>query len=174
MPPREGPGQARPLQRHARSSLRCPGAGMTGAVPFLEVRNLKKWFDTGGGVFARGAGHVKAVDDVSFTMRAGEVLGLVGESGSGKTTVGRTILRLLDPTDGAILFKGVDIAGLGQAALRDFRRQAQPIFQDPFASLNPRMRVEEIVEEPLIVHGIGSGRADRRARVAEILRLVGL
>jgi oligopeptide transport system ATP-binding protein len=147
---------------------------MTETSPFLEVRNLKKWFDTGGGVFGTGKGHVKAVDDVSFAMRQGEVLGLVGESGSGKTTVGRTILRLLDPTAGAILFKGADIAALGQNALRGFRRQAQPIFQDPFASLNPRMRVGEIVEEPLIVHGIGSGRAERQARVAEILRLVGL
>lgn len=147
---------------------------MTAETPFLEVRNLKKWFETSGGVFSGGSGHVKAVDDVSFTMCPGEVLGLVGESGSGKTTVGRTILRLLDPTDGAIIFKGKDIAKLGQAALRGFRREAQPIFQDPFASLNPRMRVEEIVGEPLIVHGIGSGRADRRERVAEILRLVGL
>src|ERR1700722_18665091 len=122
---------------------------MTGATPFLEVRNLKKWFETSGGLFSKGAGHVKAVDDVSFTMRAGEVLGLVGESGSGKTTVGRTILRLLDPTDGSILFKGGDIAHLSQSELRGFRRQAQPIFQDPFASLNPRMHVEDIVGEPL-------------------------
>ncbi|HYB10215.1 MAG TPA: oligopeptide/dipeptide ABC transporter ATP-binding protein [Alphaproteobacteria bacterium] len=143
-------------------------------APFLEVRGLKKWFDAGSGIFSRGAGQVKAVDDVSFVIEQGEVLGLVGESGSGKTTVGRTILRLNDATSGAILFKGVDIAGLGQAALRAFRRQAQPIFQDPFASLNPRMRVEEIVAEPLVIHGIGAGRAERHARVSEILRLVGL
>ncbi|MBI1776424.1 MAG: ABC transporter ATP-binding protein [Proteobacteria bacterium] len=142
--------------------------------PLLEVRNLKKWFPVEDGVFFGGRGQVKAVDDVSFVIPKGEVLGLVGESGSGKTTVGRTILRLLDPTAGAILFKGVDIATLPQSKLQDFRRQAQPIFQDPVASLNPRMRVEDTVGEPLIVHGIGKGRGDRRARVAEILGLVGL
>jgi oligopeptide transport system ATP-binding protein len=147
---------------------------MKAATPLLEIRHLKTWFDADSGVFARGKGHVKAVDDVSFAIAAGEVLGLVGESGSGKTTVGRTILRLIDPTAGEILFKGVDIAQLPQSALQRYRREAQPIFQDPFASLNPRMRVEEIVAEPLIVHNIGSGRADRRRRVAEILRLVGL
>jgi oligopeptide transport system ATP-binding protein len=147
---------------------------MSAATPLLEIRHLKTWFDAGSGVFSRGKGYVKAVDDVSFSIGTGEVLGLVGESGSGKTTVGRTILRLIDPTEGEIIFKGVDIAAVPQSALRRYRREAQPIFQDPFASLNPRMRVEEIVAEPLIVHGIGSGRADRRARVAEILRLVGL
>ncbi len=147
---------------------------MTAAPPLLEIRHLKTWFDAGSGVFARGRGYVKAVDDVSFSIGTGEVLGLVGESGSGKTTVGRTILRLIDPTEGEILFKGVDIAAVPQSALQRYRREAQPIFQDPFASLNPRMRVEEIVAEPLIVHDIGSGRADRRQRVAEILRLVGL
>jgi oligopeptide transport system ATP-binding protein len=147
---------------------------VTAATPLLEIRHLKTWFDAGSGVFARGRSYVKAVDDVSFSIGAGEVLGLVGESGSGKTTVGRTILRLIDPTAGEIIFKGVDIAAVPQSALQRYRREAQPIFQDPFASLNPRMRVEEIVAEPLIVHGIGSGRADRRQRVAEILRLVGL
>jgi oligopeptide transport system ATP-binding protein len=147
---------------------------MSETAPLLDVRGLKTWFDAGSGVFARGRSHVKAVDDVSFAIGAGEVLGLVGESGSGKTTVGRTILRLIDPTEGAIVFKGVDIARVPQSALQRYRREAQPIFQDPFASLNPRMRVEDIVAEPLIVHGIGSGRADRRARVVEILRLVGL
>jgi len=147
---------------------------MSGTAPLLEVRHLTKWFDVEGGFFVRGKARVRAVDDVSFAIAAGEVLGLVGESGSGKTTIGRTILRLLDPTSGSILFKGEDIARKPQSALQGFRRQAQPIFQDPYASLNPRMRVEEIVAEPLIVHGIGGGRADRRARVAEILALVGL
>ncbi len=143
-------------------------------IPLLEVKNLKKWFPVEDGMFFGGSGQVKAVDDVSFAIPKGEVLGLVGESGSGKTTVGRTILRLLDPTSGAILFKGTDIARLPQSALVDFRRQAQPIFQDPVASLNPRMRVEDTVGEPLIVHGIGGNRAQRRERVAEILGLVGL
>ncbi|MBI3706713.1 MAG: ABC transporter ATP-binding protein [Proteobacteria bacterium] len=147
---------------------------MNAEIPMVEVRHLKKWFDTGSGVFLRGKGQVKAVDDVSFTIRAGEVVGLVGESGSGKTTVGRTVLRLYDPTAGAILFRGADIAALSQSALQGFRRHAQPIFQDPFGSLNPRMHVEEIVAEPLVVHGIGKGRAERRERVGEILGLVGL
>ena len=147
---------------------------MSPAPPLLDVRHLKTWFDLGSGVFGRGKDHIKAVDDVSFALAAGEVLGLVGESGSGKTTLGRTILRLIDPTDGEILFKGVDIASASQASLKTYRRQAQPIFQDPVASLNPRMRVEQIVAEPLVVHGIGAGRAERRERVAEILRLVGL
>jgi len=147
---------------------------MSGDVPLLEVRGLRKWFDVERGFFAGGGAHVKAVDDVSFAIPAGQVLGLVGESGSGKTTVGRTILRLYDPTAGAILFKGTDIATLVPSALTHFRRQAQPIFQDPVASLNPRMRVEDIVAEPLIVHGVGGNRTRRRERVAELLGLVGL
>ncbi len=143
-------------------------------VPLLDIRGLKTWFEVDSGILARGRIYVKAVDDVSFAIARGEVLGLVGESGSGKTTVGRTILRLIDPTEGAIIFKGVDVADVPQSRLQRYRREAQPIFQDPFSSLNPRMRVEEIVAEPLVVHAIGTGRADRRARVAEILRLVGL
>jgi len=147
---------------------------MSDSAPFLEVRHLKKWFDVEGGVLRPGPDHVKAVDDVSFSIRAGEVLGLVGESGSGKTTVGRIILRLIEPTAGSILVEGVDIARARRSALKRYRRRAQPIFQDPFGSLNPRMRVEEIVAEPLVVHGIGVGRVDRRERVAATLRLVGL
>jgi oligopeptide/dipeptide ABC transporter ATP-binding protein len=144
------------------------------AAPLLEVRHLRKWFDVRSGGLILSAGHVRAVEDVSFTLAPGEVLGLVGESGSGKTTVGRLILRLIEPTSGDIVFKGEDIRPLGERALRRFRRSAQPIFQDPYASLNPRMRVEEILGEPLAVHGIAHGRAARRERVAELLRLVGL
>jgi oligopeptide transport system ATP-binding protein len=147
---------------------------MTGTTPLLEVKNLKKFFPVESGPFFGGHAQVKAVDDVSFAIPKGEVLGLVGESGSGKTTVGRTVLRLLDPTAGAILFKGDDIARLPQSRLVQFRRQAQPIFQDPVASLNPRMRVEDMVAEPLVVHGIGKSRGERRERVVEILGLVGL
>jgi oligopeptide transport system ATP-binding protein len=143
-------------------------------APLLEVRNLRKWFDVRLGALSMTTGHVRAVEDVSFSVKAGEVLGLVGESGSGKTTVGRAILRLIEPTGGTILFQGKDIAPLGERALKEFRRSAQPIFQDPFASLNPRMRVEEILSEPLIVHSLVRGRAERCERVAELLRMVGL
>ncbi|HZS84630.1 MAG TPA: oligopeptide/dipeptide ABC transporter ATP-binding protein [Stellaceae bacterium] len=144
------------------------------AQPLLEVRNLRKWFDVRLGGLSLSTGHVRAVEDVSFAVAAGEVLGLVGESGSGKTTVGRVILRLIEPTGGQILFKGKDIRPLGERALKAFRRQAQPIFQDPFASLNPRMHVEEILAEPLVVHRLARSRAERRERVAELLRMVGL
>ncbi len=144
------------------------------SAPLLEVTDLRTWFELSGGVFGRRRGHVKAVDGVSFTLAAGEVLGLVGESGSGKTTVGRTILRLIEPTSGEIRFEGQDIAGLAPSALKEFRRRAQPIFQDPFASLDPRMRVERIVGEPLVVHGLAANAGDRRAQVAELLTQVGL
>jgi len=143
-------------------------------APLLEVVELRTWFELRSGVFGRRNGYVKAVDGVSFALAAGEVLGLVGESGSGKTTVGRTILRLVEPTSGEIRFEGADVAGLGPAALKEFRRRAQPIFQDPFASLDPRMRVEQIVAEPLVVHGLAANAADRRAQVAELLTQVGL
>jgi oligopeptide/dipeptide ABC transporter ATP-binding protein len=142
--------------------------------PMLEIRNLRKWYDASDGPFGRARGHVRAVDDVSFQVRTGETVGLVGESGSGKTTVGRCILRLIDPTQGEIRFKGEDIARLPERRLRHFRREAQPIFQDPFASLNPRMRTADIVAEPLIVHRLAKSREERRGKVADLLQLVGL
>ncbi|QCI62972.1 ABC transporter ATP-binding protein [Phreatobacter stygius] len=144
-----------------------------GQTPILEVANLKKWFPVGGGLFGRGARQVKAVDDVSFTMRPGEVLSLVGESGSGKTTVGRTVLRLTEPTGGKIDFEGTDITHMSRRQLRPLRRRMQLVFQDPFASLNPRMTIGEIVAAPLAIHG-GFSRDERAAKVAETLQLVGL
>src|SRR4051812_14412130 len=140
----------------------------------VEVENLKMWFPIKSGiVLDRHVGDVKAVDDVSFEISRGETLGLVGESGCGKSTVGRTILRLYEPTDGRIVFDGQDITNLNEQQLRPLRRRMQMIFQDPFASLNPRHSVGRIVGEPLRVHGL----ADRRqaaARVRELLERVGL
>jgi oligopeptide/dipeptide ABC transporter ATP-binding protein len=140
----------------------------------LDVRNLRTWFPVKGGVLSRTRGHVKAVDDVSFTVNRGEVVGLVGESGSGKTTVGRTILRLIDPSAGTVDFDGTDVASLPARELGQFRRRAQLIFQDPFGSLNPRMRVADIVGEPLEVHRLVAGRSARDRGVAELLQTVGL
>lgn len=142
--------------------------------PLLDIRHLKKYFDARSGVFSRDTSVVKAVDDVSFAMNPGEVLGLVGESGSGKTTIGRMILRLIDSTSGEILFNGRDITNASAHELQAFRRETQPIFQDPFASLNPRMRVEELVAEPLAVHKLANTRQQRRERVVELLETVGL
>jgi oligopeptide/dipeptide ABC transporter ATP-binding protein len=133
----------------------------------LEVRGLTQHFSARGGT-------VRAVEDVSFELAEGEVLGLVGESGSGKTTIGQAILRLVDPTAGRILFRGNDITTLPDRELKPFRRQAQPIFQDPFGSLNPRMTIEAIIAEPLVVHGIGRNRQERRQRVLALLEQVGL
>jgi oligopeptide transport system ATP-binding protein len=139
----------------------------------LSVRNLKKYFPIRRGVFQRHVGDVKAVDDVSFDVYRGETLGLVGESGCGKTTTGRTIIRLYDPTAGSVLFEDQDLASLTGSELRRMRRKMQMIFQDPYASLNPRMSVLGIVGEPLEVHHV-AGRAERQEQVAELLQLVGL
>src|SRR5699024_488516 len=117
---------------------------MSDNQPILEVRNLKKYFGGTSGVLKRHTPPVKAIDDVSFSIDSGEVFGLVGESGSGKTTIGRTILRLIEPTAGEILFRGKDITTASPNELQTFRREVQPIFQDPYASLNPRMRVQEL------------------------------
>ncbi len=140
----------------------------------LAVEHLKKYFDIRSGVLSRIQAHVKAIDDVSFSVDRGEVVGLVGESGSGKTTIGRTVLRLLEPTAGRILFEGKDIAYAGAAEMKAFRRRAQFVFQDPFASLNPRMRVVEIVGEPLEIHGLAANRRERTDKVAKLLETVGL
>jgi oligopeptide/dipeptide ABC transporter ATP-binding protein len=144
-----------------------------GAPPVLEVRDLKKHFPIREGFLQRTAGHVYAVDGVSFSIRNGETLGLVGESGCGKSTVGRAILRLVDPSGGAILLDGRDITHLKKAELRPYRRQMQVIFQDPFSSLDPRMSAGDIVAEPLRVHRVGD-RADVRKKVAQLFERVGL
>ncbi|TAJ76083.1 dipeptide ABC transporter ATP-binding protein [bacterium] len=139
----------------------------------LEIRNLKKYFPVGEGLFSRHKGEVKAVDGVSLTVEAGETLGLVGESGCGKSTLGRSILRLVEPTEGEIYFQGKNLLALSQRDLRDVRREMQIIFQDPYASLNPRMRVGVIVGEGLEIHKLATGRK-KRDRVIELLNQVGL
>ena len=139
----------------------------------VRVQNLKKYFPITRGVFQRHVGDVKAVDDVSFDIYRGETLGLVGESGSGKTTVGRTMLRLYEPTAGSIRFEDKDLAKISANELRSMRQRMQIIFQDPYASLNPRMTVGGIVGEPLEVHRVARGK-EKRERVQELLRLVGL
>ena len=148
---------------------------MNGAVsvPLLEVRDLRKYFPVRGGVFLRTVGHVHAVEDVSFHLNAGETLGLVGESGCGKSTVGKTLLRLLEPTAGEVWFEGRDIAKMNRAELRGLRRDIQIIFQDPFESLNARHTVGKILEEPFVIHRLHSPE-ERRARVRELLAKVGL
>src|SRR5690348_10394265 len=139
----------------------------------LEVEGLKKHFPIHAGVFSRVSGQVYAVDGVSFEIARGETLGLVGESGCGKSTVGRTLLKLVEPTDGRIVVNGTDITSLDPAEMLPYRRQMQMIYQDPYASLNPRMSAGEIVGEPLVIHGIGDAK-ERRDRVAQLFERVGL
>ncbi len=141
----------------------------------LQVRNLKMHFPiTRGIIFQRRVGSIKAVDGISFDLRRGETLGLVGESGCGKSTTGRAILRLYEPTSGEVIFEGQDLTKMKPSDLRRMRRKMQMIFQDPYASLNPRMTVGSIIGEPLEVHNIGNNRKERQERVQELLRIVGL
>jgi oligopeptide/dipeptide ABC transporter ATP-binding protein len=142
-------------------------------LPLLDVRGLRKRFPVRGRLFSRGRQEVHAVEDVSFTVERGQVVGLVGESGSGKTTTGRAVLRLIEPTSGEIHFDGVELTRLPRHQLRPYRRRMQIIFQDPFASLNPRMRVGDIVGEGLRIHST-LPRTKRRTQVAELLERVGL
>lgn len=142
-------------------------------MALIEVRNLTKVFPLGESAFKAAKGEVRAVDDVSLDIHAGETIGLVGESGSGKSTLGRLILRLIEPTAGSVQFDGTDVLAAGHGQLRRLRRDMQIIFQDPFGSLDPRMRVEDVVAEPLIVHEHLSHEA-RHQRTAELMRAVGL
>ncbi len=144
----------------------------------FEVKNLKLYFPIRTGLFQRLAGYVRAVNGVSFTLRDGEVMGLVGESGCGKTTVGRTILRLYDPTDGEVWYyrkegPPIDLAHISQKEMKPLRRELRMIFQDPFSSLNPRLTVKDIISEPLEIHGVAHGK-EAEQRVAELMRAVGL
>jgi peptide/nickel transport system ATP-binding protein/oligopeptide transport system ATP-binding protein len=141
-------------------------------MALLEVRNLVKHFVRKPGLFSHPS-VVKAVDDVSFTIDEGEMFGLVGESGSGKSTTGRCILRLIEPSSGEVLFRGENVLQYSSERMRTARRDMQIVFQDPYSSLNPRMRVGDIVEEPLLIHKLGT-KSERRARVAELFELVGL
>jgi peptide/nickel transport system ATP-binding protein len=140
---------------------------MTTAAPLVEVRNLQK-------LFGSSAKPVRAVDDVSFAIYPGETLGLVGESGSGKSTIGRVLLRLLESTSGTVSYRGEDLGSASGSRMRALRRKLQMIFQDPYASLNPKMRVRDILGEALHVHGLAPGKEARAQRIAELLRLVGL
>jgi oligopeptide/dipeptide ABC transporter ATP-binding protein len=165
-----GAPDASPTDRAGRTDL---GARADAGRTLVDVRDLVKHFPIRGGVLQREVAKVQAVDGVSFTIRRGETLGLVGESGCGKTTVGRLLLRLIDPTSGSIFFDGVDIASIKGSALKPYRRRIQIIFQDPYASLDPRTPIGDSIGEGLRIHGLGTA-AERRRKVEGIMDLVGL
>lgn len=148
-------------------------------MALVQIRNLTKIYSLGGSLFDPGraraqGGEIRAVDDVTLDIHSGETLGLVGESGSGKSTLGRCILRLIEPTSGSVVFNGRDVLNAGAGELRRLRRDMQIIFQDPFGSLNPRMRVRDIITEPLRIHGINGSNASLIEQAAELLSAVGL
>ncbi|MEY3902968.1 MAG: hypothetical protein RL189_2274 [Pseudomonadota bacterium] len=143
-------------------------------TPLLEVKNLQKYFPVQGGFFGGTVGRVHAVDTISFSVKRGQTLGLVGESGCGKSTLGRTLLRLTEPTGGEILYEGKDLSKATPAEMRALRRDLQIIFQDPFASLNPRMSIREILSEPYEIHGLYPNPDERRAQIINLLKEVGL
>ena len=142
--------------------------------PILKVENLRTWYPLRKGVFGRTYDYVKSVDDVSFDVYPGETLGLVGESGCGKTTLGRSILRLVEPTSGSVVFEGKDVSKMSDKDLREYRKKAQIIFQDPYSSLNPRISIGDAIAEPMMVHGIETDAKKRRERVCRLLEEVGL
>jgi peptide/nickel transport system ATP-binding protein len=145
-----------------------------GTEPLLRVTDMKVHFPVRRGVLNRIVGHVKAVDGITFDVYPGQTLGLVGESGCGKTTTGRAILRLIEPTAGRVLYRGSDLREKSGNELRSLRKKMQIVFQDPYGSLNPRMTIESTLTEPMLIHGVGSSRADRRARAAALLKEVDL
>jgi peptide/nickel transport system ATP-binding protein len=146
---------------------------MSAAEPLLQIDSLRTWFPVRAGVFLAARAQCRAVDDVSLTLRQGETLGLVGESGCGKSTLGKSVVRLVQPTGGSIRFRGTDLVPLSRRQLKPFRRKIQMIFQDPADSLNPRLTVGSILEEPFVIHGVGAAR-ERRERVRALLGTVGL